>query len=98
MLKQWLLQHFYDFQEEPKLLEWLNKFIEEVMIPEAMVSAGEQLKNIVRKQLDHEKNSKDKEPQFSGRPPAPILPINLRKVPMEVRQFSKTLSACYFLH
>lgn len=84
VLKQWLIQHFYDFRDEPKLLDRLNHFIDEVMIPEAMISAGEQLRNVIKKHLDAEKQDKEREIQFNTRPPTPILPFNIKKMPLEV--------------
>lgn len=54
------------------------------MIPEAMSAAGEQLKTIIKKQSSERK---EKEAQFNTRPPAPILPLHVKKLPLEVQVF-----------
>ncbi|KAL6058531.1 Son of sevenless 1 [Balamuthia mandrillaris] len=86
VLKQWLDKHFDDFKDDPTLVAQLTAFIQEVMIPEAMVSAAEHLMRLINKQVEAcNQPQQDKTLQFSDRAPVPILPMNLKKSTLEVR-------------
>jgi hypothetical protein len=87
VLKQWLTQYFEDFREDSALLDRLVHFIDDVLMPEALVTTAEQLKALIdKKQKEHERTDKalEKEFQFSTLPPTPILPVKLKR-PLKVR-------------
>jgi son of sevenless-like protein len=80
VLKQWLTHYFHDFRSEPALLDRLGRFIDDVLIPEALVTASEQLKLLIeKKQSENADKAQEKPFQFSTLPPTPILPVKLKR-------------------
>lgn len=80
VLKQWLTHYFHDFRSEPALLDRLGRFIDDVLNPEALVTASEQLKLLIeKKQSENADKTQEKAFQFSTLPPTPILPVKLKR-------------------
>ncbi len=94
MLKQWLTHYFHDFRSEPALLDRLGRFIDDVLIPEALVTASEQLKLLIeKKQSENADKTQEKPFQFSTLPPTPILPVKLKR-PLKVDTLRPAARSC----
>eukprot|EP01088_Endostelium_zonatum_P007577 TRINITY_DN1988_c1_g1_i1.p1 TRINITY_DN1988_c1_g1~~TRINITY_DN1988_c1_g1_i1.p1 ORF type:complete len:1287 (-),score=395.26 TRINITY_DN1988_c1_g1_i1:145-4005(-) len=80
VIKQWVSNHWDDFSGDANnsIINDLIVFIDNVMIAEGMVNPGEQLKNLIKKQVNNAAHPSDKKLQFSKNPPPPILPSNLK--------------------
>jgi beta-xylosidase len=49
VIRSWVQNHYYDFTEDPKLVQDLTDFIENGLIQNKMEKAGQQLKKALSK-------------------------------------------------
>ncbi|KAJ3436807.1 guanine nucleotide exchange factor [Anaeramoeba flamelloides] len=64
VLNQWIRFHFYDFESDPSMIELIENFITDVLLPDKiMTKPAEMLKKILMKKLANQQNNNQDENQ-----------------------------------
>lgn len=70
LLKSWVSNHWYDFEQDEELIKQFSEFVEETVKPVSPV--GNNLANIVARNI--ERANTPKQAMFTNPPPKPIVP------------------------
>eukprot|EP01102_Stenamoeba_stenopodia_P014624 TRINITY_DN4881_c0_g1_i2.p1 TRINITY_DN4881_c0_g1~~TRINITY_DN4881_c0_g1_i2.p1 ORF type:complete len:1169 (+),score=349.70 TRINITY_DN4881_c0_g1_i2:173-3679(+) len=76
VIKTWVSTYYYDFAEDPKLVQQLQEFINNTLMTTNMEKAAEQLQKILQRKGSG-KDKEEREVVFGKTPPRPFLPTNL---------------------